>query len=295
MRFITSRKLNPFVAEDDRYLLLANRGINYVQEEAVNALSAIKADGDAKKNFHMFGDIVSFDATYRRNKYNMMFVPFTGIDNHYRNVTLGAAIIGNETAETYSWLVNVFRQAFGRALPVIVTDQDPTMRKAIEDTWPESSNRLCMWHIMDKLTTKLFISEYEVGATLCNSTDFKKRLCAIVWTDVLLSDQFETEWGVILVDFYLVNHEWLESIYHIRYSWIPAYYRHEHMSGLMRTSSRSESENHFFGQFCNPDCTLVEFLGHFDSTIEAQRHEHRKNNHDTRHTNPDSFAREFVL
>ncbi|XP_022032939.1 protein FAR-RED IMPAIRED RESPONSE 1-like [Helianthus annuus] len=218
----------------------------------------------------------------------MMFVPFTGVDNHYRNVTLGAAIIGNETAETYSWLLNAFRQAFGRAPPVIVTDQDPTMRKAIQDTWPESRHGLCMWHIIDKLTTK-------VGANLCNSTDFKKRLCDIVWTDALLPEQFETEWGVILTDFNLVNHEWLQSIYEIRDTWIPTYYRDEHMSGLMRTSSRSESENHFFGQFCNPNCTLVEFLGHFDFAIEAQRYEHRKNDHDTRHTNPQIFAKEFVL
>ncbi|XP_022032940.1 protein FAR1-RELATED SEQUENCE 5-like [Helianthus annuus] len=135
-----------FVAEDDRYLLPENRGINYVQEEAVNALSAINvgpvrafnimrtlyggfnkvgatkvdfknfkrdlnryiaeydadmvikrlrrkkefmpnfsmeylttddgilralfwADGDTKRNFHTFGDVVSFDATYRRNKF----------------------------------------------------------------------------------------------------------------------------------------------------------------------------------------------------------------------------------
>ncbi|XP_022013968.1 protein FAR1-RELATED SEQUENCE 5-like [Helianthus annuus] len=330
-----------FVAEYDRYLLPENRGINYVQEEAVNTLSAINvgpvrafnnmrtlyggfnkvgatkvdfknfksdlnmyiaeydadmvikrlrrkkefmpnfsmeylttddgilralfwADGDTKRNFHMFGDVVSFDATYHRNKYNMMFVPFTGIDNHYRNVTLGAAIIGNEIAEAYSWLLNAFRQAFGRAPPVIVTDQDLAMRKAIQDTWPESRHSLCMWHIMDKLTTKFFISEYVVGANLCNSTDFKKRLCGI-------------------------------SIYQIRDTWIPAYYRDEHMSGLMRTSSRSESENHFFGQFCNPNCMLVEFLGHFDSVIEAQRHEHRKNDHDTRHTNPEIFAKEFVL
>ena len=89
-------------------------------------------------------------------RYNMMFVPFTGVDNHYRNVTLGAAIIGDETAETYSWLLNAFRQAFGRAPPVIVTDQDPAMRKAIQDTWPESRHRLCMWHIMEKLTTKVY-------------------------------------------------------------------------------------------------------------------------------------------
>uniref|UniRef100_A0A251VE20 Putative MULE transposase domain, FHY3/FAR1 family n=1 Tax=Helianthus annuus TaxID=4232 RepID=A0A251VE20_HELAN len=85
----------------------------------------------------------------------MMFVPFTGIDNHNRNVTLGAAILGSETAETYSWLLRAIKNAYGYAPPVIVTDQDPAMKRAIADVWPESRHRLCMWHIMDKLTTKI--------------------------------------------------------------------------------------------------------------------------------------------
>ncbi|XP_021986058.1 protein FAR1-RELATED SEQUENCE 5-like [Helianthus annuus] len=177
-----------FVAEEDRHLLPANRGMNYMQEQAVNALSALNIGpvkafnimrtlyggfdkvGATKNDFKNFKRdlnryISEFDADMmikrlmrkkeympnfsmecitdeggvlrglfwadedatRNFRYNMMFVPFTGIDNHNRNVTLGAAIIGNETAETYSWLLNVFRQAFGRAPPVIVTDQDPAM------------------------------------------------------------------------------------------------------------------------------------------------------------------------
>ncbi|XP_022007793.1 protein FAR1-RELATED SEQUENCE 5-like [Helianthus annuus] len=267
------RDLNRYIAEYDADMVIKRLRrkkefmTNFSMEYLTTADGVLRAlfwaDGDTKRNFHMFGDVVSFDATYLHNKYNMMFVPFTGVDNHYRNVTLGAAIIGNETAETYSCLLNAFRQAFGRAPPVIVTDQDPAIRKAIQDTWPESRHWLCMWHIMDKLTTK-------VGANLCNSTDFKKRLCDIVWTDALLPEQFETEWGIILADFDLVNHEWLQSIYQIRDTWIPAYYRDEHMSGLMRTSSRSESENHFFGQFCNPNCTLVEFLGHLTLQLKPK-------------------------
>ena len=85
----------------------------------------------------------------------MMFVPFTAIDNHNRNVTLGAAIIGNETADTYKWLLNVSKKAFGSAPPVIVTDQDPAMKKTIEETCPDSRHRLCTWHIMDKLAVKV--------------------------------------------------------------------------------------------------------------------------------------------
>ncbi|XP_074297489.1 protein FAR-RED IMPAIRED RESPONSE 1-like [Silene latifolia] len=41
--------------------------------------------------------------------------------------------------------------------------------------------------------------------------------------------------------------------------------------GLMRTTSRSESENSFFGNFMNPNLTLVEFLMRFESAMDAQR------------------------
>ncbi|XP_021986104.1 uncharacterized protein LOC110882376 [Helianthus annuus] len=60
----------------------------------------------------------------------------------------------------------------------------------------------------------------------------------------------------------------------------------EHMSGLMRTTYRSESENHFFGQVCNSKATLVEFMTHYETAIEAQRHTHYKNDHESRYKRP---------
>ncbi|XP_021985259.1 protein FAR1-RELATED SEQUENCE 3-like [Helianthus annuus] len=240
-----------FVHEEDLHLLKENRGINPAHEEMINKMSHLN-----------IGLVRAFNIM--KEVYNMMFVPFTGIDNHNRNVTLGAAILGSETAETYSWLLRAIKNAYGYAPPVIVTDQDPAMKRAIADVWPESRHRLCMWHIMDKLTTK-------VGAALCSNTDFRKRLSAAVWTDSLLPETFEAEWSGILNDFGLTDHEWLTYIYRLRESWIPAYYREEEMSGLMRTSS-----------------------SYFDTAIEAQRNEHRKNDHDTRYTNLGERS-DFVL
>nr|GEU48855.1 zinc finger, SWIM-type [Tanacetum cinerariifolium] len=44
------------------------------------------ADEVAKCNYKEFGDIISFDATFRTNKYDMVFVPFTRIDNHLKDL-----------------------------------------------------------------------------------------------------------------------------------------------------------------------------------------------------------------
>ncbi|XP_022019388.1 protein FAR1-RELATED SEQUENCE 5-like [Helianthus annuus] len=66
------------------------------------------ADGLCKRNFMEFGDVISFDATFKTNKYKMVFVPFTGIDNHCRNVTLGARLLASESIDSYKWLLNSF-------------------------------------------------------------------------------------------------------------------------------------------------------------------------------------------
>ncbi|XP_076938807.1 protein FAR1-RELATED SEQUENCE 5-like [Bidens hawaiensis] len=68
------------------------------------------ADEISKKNYLAFGDIISFDATFKTNKYNMVFVPFTTIDNRCRHVTVGAALLSYESIESYSWLLKIQRQ-----------------------------------------------------------------------------------------------------------------------------------------------------------------------------------------
>ncbi|XP_076954888.1 protein FAR1-RELATED SEQUENCE 5-like [Bidens hawaiensis] len=183
-------------------------------------------DERAKTNFYVFGDVVSFDATYRHSKHNLVFFQFTGIDNLNRNVTLGKALLGSETAKSYIWLLRCFMRAFGYEPAVVVTDQDLAMKHAVEDVFPNSRQRLFMWHIMDKLSMK-------VGSNLCNTIDFKSRLCDFVWTDSITPGLFVKERASIMNDFQLNENDWLEYIFHIRQSWIPAYYQEDTMSDLM--------------------------------------------------------------
>lgn len=125
---------------------------------------------------------------------------------------------------------------------------------------------------------------------MCNDETFKRRVCNIVWTDSIEPDIFEKEWQDIINEFGLIQNVWLATMFDLRSMCIPAYYRDEHMTGLMRTTSRSESENQFFGVISNSQLTLVEFFSHFDTAIEAQRYTHRKNDHDTRNTIPDFWT-----
>ncbi|KAL9673548.1 hypothetical protein QQ045_029808 [Rhodiola kirilowii] len=143
---------------------------------------------------------------------------------------------------------------------VLVTYQDPAMKAAIAKTFPKSTNRFCMWHIAEKMKAK-------VGVPLCNLTDFMKNISTAIWSDHIDAADFEEQWKCVIEKYRLEGHNWLSNIYRIRTSWIPVYLKNVHMGKLLRTTSRSESENSFFGRFLHNQMTLVEFYMAFDRGI----------------------------
>ncbi|GJR28445.1 hypothetical protein Tco_1104677 [Tanacetum coccineum] len=46
-----------------------------------------------------------------------------------------------------------------------------------------------------------------VGPALCSNTDFKRRLCDIVWTDKIEADVFDEQWKEIMEEFGLSEHK----------------------------------------------------------------------------------------
>ncbi|XP_035840187.1 protein FAR1-RELATED SEQUENCE 5-like [Helianthus annuus] len=267
----------------DKKEYLADYSFEYSVDDDKRLTGLFWADGLCKLNFMEFGDVISFDATLKPNRYKMVFVPFTGIDNHCRNVTLGAGLLSSESIESYKWLLNSFVKSFGRQPKVVVTDQEPAMKQAIEEVFSTSRHRLCMWHIMKKVADK-------VGHELCNNDEFKRRMCDIVWTDSIEPEEFERQWKLVMIEFDLTENKWIDDMFSMRNMWIPAFYQHEPMSCLMRTTSRSESENQFFCQVSNSKLTLVEFMNRFDGAMDVQRFNHRKNDHISRYTEPADWS-----
>nr|GEZ13604.1 hypothetical protein [Tanacetum cinerariifolium] len=208
------RVLNHFIGNRDAHMviqkLLARTefslgfSVEYLQDENDKYLVGLFwAEEVAKQNYAVLGDVVSFDATFCSNRYNMVLVPFTGIDNHNSN------------------------------------------------------------------------------------TDFKRRLCNIVWSNKIEPKTFVKKWAAIMDEFLLNENKWLSDMFEMRGMWIPAYFRNEPMSGLMRTMSRFESENHFFGQITSTRLSLVEFVSHYNTAMDSQRFIYGKNNHDSMNTMPD--------
>ncbi|GJZ91742.1 FAR1-related sequence 5-like protein [Tanacetum coccineum] len=234
------------------------------------------ADEVAKCNYKEFGDIVSFDATFNSNNDSSGIScdssgiscdssVITSIDNHGKCVTLGSGMLLHEDTKSYTWLLNAFMTAFSHEPTMIVTDQDGAMKRAIEAVFKKAKHRLCMWHIMQKIPSKICKEIYD-------ETNFKERFDKIVWNMFIEPLKFEEKWSELIEDFGLQSHKWLTKMFNLREIWIPAYFIDSPLYGLMRTTSRSESENSFFKSFTSPGATLVSFMMSYESAMERQRY-----------------------
>lgn len=75
-------------------------------------------------NYSLYGEYVSFDTTYSTNKYNMPFAPIVGVNGHGRTVVFGWALLEDQKAEMFKWLLSTFFEVMGGKEPdIIMTDQ----------------------------------------------------------------------------------------------------------------------------------------------------------------------------
>ncbi|KAI8527746.1 hypothetical protein RHMOL_Rhmol12G0098500 [Rhododendron molle] len=116
-----------------------------VEEKITNIFWA-----DAKMiiDYGHFGDVLSFDTTYRTNKEYRPLAVFTRFNHHREKIIFGAALLYDETAASFEWLFNTFFTAMSSKRPkTIFTDQDAVMAKAIPLVMPETYHRICTWHM----------------------------------------------------------------------------------------------------------------------------------------------------
>ncbi|XP_052623644.1 protein FAR1-RELATED SEQUENCE 5-like [Lactuca sativa] len=227
------------------------------------------ADEMEKAYYAEFGDVISFDATFRTNKYRMVFVLFTAIDHHKKSVTVGSGLLSNESLESYSWLLKAFLKTHGKEPTLVLTDQDAAIKQAVENVFHNSKHRLCMWHIMKKLKKK-------ISDDLFTNTDFRKRFSKLVWDINMKLDVFKVKWGLLTKEFNLEDTRWFKDMFTIRDSWIPGYFSDIPMCGLMKTTSRSESMNSFFNTYSESGNLLLNFMMNYDTAIQKQRNTQRE-------------------
>ncbi|XP_024965031.1 protein FAR1-RELATED SEQUENCE 5-like, partial [Cynara cardunculus var. scolymus] len=229
-------------------------------------------DEVARINYKEFGDVISFDGMFRTNKHAMIFVPFLAVDNHKASIVVGSALISGKTIKNFTWVLKAFIKCHEKQPVSIITNQCSAMKQAIPMVFTEAKHRLCMWHIMKKVPSK-------VNVALNQDPNFNKVINKLVWNIHIGPAEFKRRWHEMIEQYNLGVDTWFTDMYAIRHSWIPAFYKDTPMSGLMKTTSRSKSSNSYINIYESYWFDLVQFLNNYDVAIEKQRY--RQSVHET--------------
>ncbi|KAJ6806331.1 protein FAR1-RELATED SEQUENCE 5-like [Iris pallida] len=218
-------------------------------------------DARSRMAYSRFGDTVTFDTTYRTNKYKLPFAPFIGVNHHRQSIHFGGCLLENEVEDTFVWLFETWLEAMGGVPPIsIITDQDLAMTAAIKKVFPNTRHRFCLWHIKKKFAEKvshIFFKKSKFKQAVKSCTRFVKT-----------TEEFEVKWGALMRDYSLEDHAWLKHLYEIRQSWIPIYCRSTFFAG-MNSTQRSECHNAFFNRFVTCKTNLREFVMKYDQALES--------------------------
>ncbi|KAL4329767.1 hypothetical protein AHAS_Ahas13G0333000 [Arachis hypogaea] len=100
------------------------------------------ADARSRAAYEYFGDVVSFDTTYKTNRYDMPFGSFVGVNHHGNSVLLGCSLLTKENSGSFTWLFNAWLTCMhGKAPKGIIIDQCLRIRTGIENVIPETRHR----------------------------------------------------------------------------------------------------------------------------------------------------------
>lgn len=232
------------------------------------------SDPKARMNYTSFGDTVTFDTTYRSNRYRLPFAPFTGINHHGQPVLFGCAFLLNESEASFVWLFRTWLAAMSGHHPVsITTDFDPIIGSAIVQVFPETRHRFCKWHIFKKCQEKMsnvFLEHPTFEA------DFHK--CVNLSDSV---EEFESCWLTLLEKFELRDHDWLETIYSARRQWVPVYLRDTFFAEMSITSINS-----YFDGYVNASTNLNQFFKLYEKALESRNEKEVKADYETLNSSP---------
>lgn len=95
--------------------------------------------------------VLSFDNTYKTNRFHMPLFNITGTSNIHSTFNVGFGLVDNERLDGFKWLLEAMEEIRARYdLPVplvCLTDKEENLRTALKDIWPGAQLQLCVFHI----------------------------------------------------------------------------------------------------------------------------------------------------
>ncbi|CAN1223326.1 Protein FAR1-RELATED SEQUENCE 5 [Linum grandiflorum] len=235
-------------------------------DAAMSIESLFWADGTMQMDYHYFGDSISFDTTYRTND---MFRPlglFVGFNHHRNLIILGAALLYEETTESFEWLFGAFLECMrGKHPKSIFSDQCPAIGAGVKSIFPKTFHGLCSFHLRENASKNLGM---ELAARV-----FRNGLSDAMYS-VHTVDQFTMAWNRMISSTFPGEtdggHPWLVRLHKLRHQWSSAWVDNNRTCG-MRSSQLSESCNASLRGFLDTKTNLPCFFREFARMLSGKR------------------------
>ncbi|KAK3198652.1 hypothetical protein Dsin_022067 [Dipteronia sinensis] len=216
------------------------------------------ADSTSRSDYGYFGDVLAFNATYKTNVYRRPLVMLIGVNQHNSIAIFGFGLLGDESIETYTWLLWTFLVSMHGKMPQsVVTDGGRVMHKATKTVMPDSVRRLCCWHLERNVQTNI------------QDGNFTRAFCRCM-LNFMTTEEFDLRWINMVDNFGLNNNDWVNGMYSKRKQWAETFLR-DSFFGRMRSTQRCESMNSFLNQFVHCRLKLYEFMQNIDRALDRIR------------------------
>ncbi|XP_073001187.1 protein FAR1-RELATED SEQUENCE 5-like [Typha latifolia] len=232
-------------------------------DEDDNMTNLFWADAKSTMDFIHFGDVVCFDTTYKVYGYGRPLALFAGLNHHKQTVIFGAALLYDESLESFKWLFDTFRTAMhGRQPKTILTDRCAAISDAVAATWPGTAHRFCVWHIYQNALEQLS-QAFHGSRTL--GLDFSR--CLFDYED---EDEFLSAWKAMLEKYDLKDNQWLSSLFNEKEKWALVYGR-EAFYADMKSVQQKESLSSELKKHLSPETDLLSFFEHYERLLDERR------------------------
>ncbi|KAE8022493.1 hypothetical protein FH972_008288 [Carpinus fangiana] len=222
------------------------------------------ADDNMVVDYDHFNDAVCLDTSSRANKDFRPFVQFLGVNHHKQVVIFAAALLYDDTVESFKWLFRTFIEAmFGKKPKAILTDQDAAIVEAINSVLPETSHRICVWQMYQNALKHL---SNVIKDTDSFAIDLKS--CIYFQKD---EEDFVNAWEAMVDKYGLQQNEWLRWMFREREKWAVVYGRNTFFIDMNGSHLGEYLFNNLRNQL-NSDLDILHFFKFFERVIDEQRY-----------------------
>ncbi|XP_016192552.1 protein FAR1-RELATED SEQUENCE 5-like [Arachis ipaensis] len=171
------------------------------------------SDGISLLDYQLFGDVIAFDAMYKKNRYSCPLVIVSRVNHHNQTIVFAATLIVDETTDTYIWLLRQIMFAMkGKTPTSIITYGAMVIRNAVRDVFSEVRHRLCAWHLIRNATSNV------------GNPSFLSKFRKIMLGDYEIP-VFKRKWVQLIEEFGLKDKSWVNNMYEEKHTWATAYIR----------------------------------------------------------------------